>query len=97
MASYKQLLEKSEAWRDELQRALVANGGTDVITDYGSVARAFPSEALHPHTFEFDFIDTQALKSWSAANDWIATPAPEKAKDPKFPPIRFRRADTSKK
>jgi hypothetical protein len=88
---YEELLQHAKKWRDELDRELAAQSSIDVVTDYESVARAFPSAIPHEHTFEFNRIDTEHLKVWADEAGWNVRPAPEKGSDPAFPPVRFTR------
>ena len=81
-------------WQAELERSLVEDGGTDVVTHYKGVALAFPSRRPHASTFDYPRIDEAALRAWASELGWEVQTAPEMepGKDQASPPIRFTKA-----
>ncbi|MCT2532878.1 hypothetical protein N2488_06730 [SAR92 clade bacterium H231] len=77
----------------ELLASLMAHGGDDVVIPYIQVAKIFPSNIPHPHTFDYKLIDDSSLLMWGAKNGWSITMSTEPSSSPidKSPDIRFRR------
>jgi len=75
----------------ELEKKLSEHGGTDLVTSYESVARAFPSGSPHPSTFDYPMLDESALRNWASVRGWRVQTAPEMepGQDSASPPIRF--------
>ena len=82
---------KQNLWREEIERALDAHGGNDVVIPYPDVARAFPSDDPNPNSFHDPLIDREEFKSWALQSGWLVRPAPDMSdpERPNEPPIRF--------
>lgn len=88
---YNDWINNSQEWRDELERALEKQGGSDVVALYENVAFAFPSNDPNPHSFDYPLIDQKRFISWAESKGWKVQLAPEMAseEDDHRPPVRF--------
>lgn len=95
---YDEWEKDSPRWRDELDKALREQSGTDVVTHYKSVALAFPSREPIASTFDYPRIDEKALRDWAAQRGWEVRTAPESGsgEDTCSPPIRFTKTSPNK-
>lgn len=72
--NYNDWINKSQEWRDELERALENHGGNDVVVPYENVALAFPSNEPSPRSFDYPLIDQKRLISWAESKGWKVQP-----------------------
>ena len=85
------MLRDAQKWQVELERAILAHGGDDIVVPYDQVARAFPSTQPNSHSFHEPLLNHDQLKQWAAAAKWQVRPAPEMAPpgNDDQPPVRF--------
>lgn len=70
-------INKSQEWRNELERALENHGDNDVAVPYESVALAFPSNDPSPHSFDYPLIDQAHFIHWAESKGCKVQVAPE--------------------
>jgi glutamate/tyrosine decarboxylase-like PLP-dependent enzyme len=88
---YNEWMNKSQEWKDKLERALNEHGGNDVVTEYTNVAFAFPSNEPNPYSFDYPLIDQDHFINWAKSKGWKVQLATENAseKSKHRPPVRF--------
>lgn len=81
--------EYLKAFEAELDQK-VSQDKTDLLMSYFDIAKIFPG-GPHPDSFDYDRVDSKALKQWAEQNNWEVQTAPEAThKDQQnTPKIRF--------
>ena len=92
-SAYESCIGDSPEYQEALERQLKNQESDDVITHYESVARAFPSTSVNPHSFDIPLIDYETLRPWAKDRGWDVKLAPEISSigEEGMPPVRFNK------
>jgi hypothetical protein len=90
-SAYEDCIDDSPKYQKKLERQLENQKSNDVVTDYASVARSFPSTLENQYSLEIPMIDSDALKKWAKERGWDVKLSPENASKGSeyMPPVRF--------
>lgn len=96
MTNFEELRLQSKEWIADLQEKLTKAGEESLNIPYNRVARAFPSAAPNPRSFECPLLDHDALREWVNKLGYSAQFVSNSDKADQYPLVQFTKIHTIK-